>query len=87
MCVYMFTYLYFVYIYIHIYVYVCVYIHKIHTQIYVCIYIYISLIVYSEIGISRKKIASVIRSWDLYKLEIKKESVQLQSLTHSGYYR
>ena len=40
-------------------------------------YIYISLIVYSEIGISRKKIASVIRSWDLYKLEIKKESVQL----------
>ena len=47
------------------------------SRLTLCVYIYISLIVYSEIGISRKKIASVIRSWDLYKLEIKKESVQL----------
>lgn len=68
----MFTYLYFVYIY---------------THIHICVYTHISLIVYSEIGISRKKIASVIRSLNLYKLEIKKESVQLLSLTHSGYYK
>jgi len=65
----------------------CMYIYTKYIHKYMYVYIYISLIVYSEIGISRKKIASVIRSWDLYKLEIKKESVQLQSLTHSGYYR